>query len=103
MDGLTDHRQPGPRRGRHADNGNGDGVGGLGIRGDKTNLKRNIMITDNWTVDDDTQAATRFVINLTNVQNLTVTGNRQPIANGAAFVRDSGTSGTRVVRNNDTN
>jgi hypothetical protein len=37
---------------------------------------------------------------LANVQNLTVTGNRQPIANGAALVRDTGTTGTRTVSGN---
>jgi hypothetical protein len=42
------------------------------------------------------------VINLANVQNLTVTGNRQPIDNGATFVGDQNTTGTRTVANNDT-
>ncbi len=83
-----------------ADNGNADGLGGLGIRADKTNLKTNLVITNNWTSDDDSRSG-GAVINLANVQNLTVTGNRQPIAGRAAFVADSGTSGTRVVSGND--
>ena len=42
-----------------ANNGNADGLGGLGIRADKANLKRNLVITNNWTIDNDTQSATR--------------------------------------------
>ena len=84
-----------------ADNGNADGLGGLGIRADASNLKRNVTITDNSTIDDDTRQASRAVINIANVENLTITGNRQPIANGSAFVQDSGTTGTRVVSGND--
>jgi cold shock CspA family protein len=101
MDGLTitgNHVNIGAAT---ADNGNADGLGGLGIRADKANLKRNVVITNNTTGDNDTQSASRGVIYLANVQNLTVTGNRQPIANGAGFVRDSGTSGTRTVSGND--
>jgi hypothetical protein len=83
------------------DNGNFDGLGGLGIRIDKANLKRGVTITNNWTSDNDTQSSSRGVIYLANVQNLVVTGNTQPISNGAALVRDSGTSGTRTVGGND--
>jgi hypothetical protein len=84
------------------DNGNYDGLGGLGIRIDKANLKRGLTITDNWTSDNDTQSSSRGVIYLANVRDLVVTGNTQPISNGAALVRDSGTSGTRTVSGNDT-
>jgi hypothetical protein len=83
-----------------ADNGNFDGIGGLAIRGDATNLKRNITITNNWTMDDDTRPATRFVMYLHNVENLTVTNNRQPIDYGK-LLSDVGTSGTRIVSGND--
>jgi len=83
-------------------NGNADGLGGLGIRADKSNLKTNVTITDNWTIDDDTQPTGRAVIYLANVQNLTVTGNRQPIVNGASFLHDTGTTGTRTVSGNNT-
>ena len=85
-----------------ADNGNADGLGGLGIRSDKANLKRDFVVTNNWTVDNDTRSSTRFVLNLANVQNLTVTGNRQPISNGSGFLIDANTTGTRVVGGNDT-
>ena len=85
-----------------ADNGNSDGVGGLGIRSDKANIKRNFVFTNNWTIDDDTRSTTRFVLNLANVNNLTVTGNRQPITNGSGFLIDVNTTGTRVVSGNDT-
>ena len=84
-----------------ANNGNADGLGGLGIRADKANLKRNLVITNNWTIDNDTQSATRTVFNLANVWNLTVTGNRQPITNGSGFVGDTGTTGSRLVSGND--
>ena len=84
-----------------ADNGNADGLGGLGIRSDKANLKRDFVFTNNWTVDNDTRSSTRFVINLANVQNLTITGNRQPITNGSGWVGDVNTTGTRVVSGND--
>jgi len=83
-----------------ANNGSADGLGGLGIRADKTNRKTNVVITNNTTTDNDTQSSSRGVMYLANVQNLTVTGNRQPIANGAALVRDTGTTGTRTVSGN---
>ena len=101
MDGLTvtgNRVHIGPATGN---NGNADGLGGLGIRADKGNTKRNVTITNNWTVDDDTRSSTRFVINLANVHNLTITGNRQPIANGSGFVGDTNTTGTRVVKDNN--
>jgi hypothetical protein len=101
MDNLTitgNRVHQGPAQ---ANNGNADGLGGLGIRADKANLKRNFVITNNWTVDNDIQSASRTVLNLDNVQNLTVTGNRQPIANGSGFVRDTGTTGSRVVSGNN--
>jgi hypothetical protein len=85
-----------------ADNGNADGLGGLGIRADKANLKRDFVFTNNWTVDNDIRSSTRFVMNLANVQNLTVTGNRQPITNGSRFLIDVNTTGRRVVSGNDT-
>ena len=103
MDGLTITGNQVHFGAATADNGNADGIGGLGIRADKSNLKRDVVITNNTTTDNDTQSSSRGVIYLANVRNLTVTGNRQPIANGAAFVRDSGTTGTRVVSGNNTN
>jgi hypothetical protein len=84
-----------------SNNGNFDGLGGLGIRADKSNLKRNVVITNNTTGDNDTQPSSRAVIYLAKVQNLTITGNRQPIASGAALVHDTGTTGTRVVSGNN--
>ena len=60
------------------------------------------MFTNNWTIDDDTRSSTRFVLNLANVKNLTVTGNRQPITNGSGFLIDVNTTGSRVVSGNDT-
>ncbi len=101
MDGLTITGNQVHFGAATADNGNADGIGGLGIRADKANLKRNVVITNNTTTDNDTQSSSRGVIYLANVQNLTITGNRQPIANGAAFVRDSGTTGTRTVSGNN--
>ena len=101
MDGLTVTGNRVHAGAATVDNGNADGLGGLGVRADKSNLKRNVVITNNTTTDNDTQSASRRVMYLANVQNLTVTGNRQPIANGAALVLDTGTSGTRTVSGND--
>ena len=101
MDGLTITGNRVHTGAATANNGNYDGLGGLGIRADKSNLKRNVVITNNTTTDNDTQSASRGVIYLAHVANLTVTGNRQPIAHGAALVRDSGTTGTRVVSGNN--
>lgn len=83
-----------------ANNGNFDGLGGLGIRADKANKKTNVVITNNTTTDNDTQSR-RAVMYLANVQNLTVTGNRQPIVNGSSLVHDTGTTGTRTVSGNN--
>ena len=101
MDGLTITGNRVHAGAATANNGNADGLGGLGIRADKANLKRNLVITNNWTIDNDTQSATRTVFNLANVWNLTVTGNRQPITNGSGFVGDTGTTGSRLVSGND--
>jgi hypothetical protein len=101
MDGLTITGNRVHVGAATADNGNADGLGGLGIRADKSNLKRNVTITNNTTTDNDTRSTTRTVMNFANVQNLTVTGNRQPIANGSAFVLDTGTTGTRVISANN--
>lgn len=101
MDGLTITGNRVHVGAATADNGNADGLGGLGIRADKSNLKRNVTITNNSTPDDDTRASSAAVISLANVENLIVTGNHQPIANGSAFVRDTGTTGTRAVSGND--
>jgi hypothetical protein len=100
MDGLTITGNRIHAGAATSNNGNYDGIGGLAIRGDKANVKHNIVITNNTTSDNDTQASSRAVINLANVQNLTVTGNRQPITS-AALLRDSSTSGTRTVSGNN--
>ena len=100
MDGLTITGNRVHVGAATADNGNADGLGGLGIRADKSNPKTNFVITDNTTLDQETRSG-EAVIALANVDNLTVTGNRQPIANGAALLRDSGTTGTRLVSGND--
>jgi hypothetical protein len=100
MDGLTvtgNRVWVGPAT---ADNGNADGLGGLGVRSDKANLKNDFVFTNNWTADNDTRSSSRSVMSLANVHNLTVTGNTQPISNGSAFVSDSGTSGARNVSGN---
>jgi hypothetical protein len=101
MDGLTItgnrvHVGPAVPTGRYE-----EGLGGLGIRSDKANLKRNFTITDNWTADDDVRQVAAAVLNLRNVENLVVTGNRQPITGRATFLSDPGTTGTRVVDEND--
>ncbi len=101
MDGLTIDGNRVHFGAATADNGNADGLGGLGIRADKTNRKTNVVITNNTTADDDTRPSSTAVIYLANVQNLTVTGNPQPTASGAALLRDTGTTGTRTVSGND--
>ena len=101
MDGLTitgNRVHVGPAT---ADNGNADGLGGLGIRADGANRKRNFVITNNTTTDNDTRSATRSVMNFANIEGLTVTGNRQPVANGAGLVGASATTGTRLISGND--
>jgi hypothetical protein len=80
------------------DNSNA-GIGGLSVRADKANIKRNFVITNNWTVDNHSRSSSRSVINLANVHNLTITGNRQPVQAGS-FLDDENTTGRRVVRNN---
>ena len=75
------------------------GIGGLSVRADKANIKRNFVITNNWTVDNHSRSSSRSVINLANVHNLTITGNRQPVQAGS-FLDDENTTGRRVVRNN---
>jgi hypothetical protein len=80
-------------------NGNYTGLGGLGIRADKANVKNDYVITNNWTATPNSGPGA--VMFFTNVHNLTVTGNRQPIVNGAVLVSDTGTTGTRTVSAND--
>jgi hypothetical protein len=82
-------------------NGGFDGLGGLGIRADKANLKRGITITGNWTPDDDTQGDDRSVMHFAHVEDLVITDNHQPITGGARLVRDDDGSGARDIRDND--
>ena len=79
-----------------ADNGNADGLGGLGIRADKANLKRRYTIEGNRTSTPDTRPSTRYVMNLANVQGLIVRNNVQPISNGSGLV-NAGAGSTGVV------
>ena len=102
MDGLTVTNNKVLHGAATSDNGNADGLGGLGIRADKTNAKKNFVIKDNTTTDDDVRSSGRSVMNFVNVENLTVTGNKQPISNGASLVSDTGTTGTRNVGGNVT-
>jgi len=83
-------------------NGSQTGLGGLGVRADKTNAKHNFVITDNVTTHPDTRSMSRATMNFANVENLTVTGNKQPVTNGALLLSDTGTTGTRVVSGNTT-
>jgi hypothetical protein len=101
MDGLTITRNKVYKGAATRNNGNFDGLGGLGIRIDKANLKRNVTITDNWTADNDTQSR-RAVMYLANVRGLRVTGNTQRISGSSRFVSDRGTTGTRRVTGNRT-
>lgn len=84
------------------DNGNVDGLGGLGIRADKSNEKQHFTITGNRTADDDTQGGDGAVMRFAHVDGLVITDNRQPISNGAPLVRDADGSGARDIRDNDT-
>jgi hypothetical protein len=84
-------------RGSSASDG---GIGGLDIRANRSNSKTDFVIRNNRS--DVATRRTGTVIDLVNVRNLTVVDNTQPIANGATFLRDSGTSGTRTVSGNDT-
>ena len=63
--------------------------------------KKNFVITDNVTTHTDTRSSSRSTMNLANVENLTVTGNKQP-STGAQLLSDTGTTGTRVVSGNTT-
>jgi hypothetical protein len=84
-----------------SNNGNFDGLGGLGIRADKANQKYNFVITDNTTADNDTQSK-RDVMYFDHVSNLRITGNRQPIAGTSALVSALHTAGTVVISGNNT-
>ncbi len=84
-----------------SNNGNFDGLGGLGIRADKANQKYNFVITNNTTADNDTQSK-RDVMYLDHVSNLRITGNRQPIAGTSALVSALHTAGTVVISGNNT-
>ena len=75
------------------DNGNADGLGGLGIRADKINVKRRYVIEDNRTSTPDTRPATRAVINLVNVTGGAVRRNDQPIQNGSRLLTMTGCTG----------
>ena len=75
---------------------NADGLGGLGIRADKANLKRRYTIEGNRTSTPDTRPSTRYVMNLANVQGLIVRNNVQPISNGSGLV-NAGAGSTGVV------
>lgn len=79
-----------------ADNGNADGLGGLGIRADKSNPKTGYRIEGNTTATPDTRPSTRYVMSFANVNGLTVRGNTQPIVNGSALV-NAGTGSTNVT------
>lgn len=96
MDGLTVTGNNVIRGAWTADNGNADGLGGLGIRADKTNPKSNYVIEDNRTSTPDTRSSTRFVMSFANVAGLTVRNNVQPITNGSGLV-NPGAGSTGVV------
>lgn len=95
MDGLTVTGNNVIRGAWTADNGNADGLGGLGIRADKTNPKTNYVIEGNTTATVDTRSSTRSVMSFANVNGLTVRNNVQPIANGSRLVAHTGS--TNVV------
>jgi hypothetical protein len=82
-------------------NGGFPGLGGLGIRADKDNIKRGITITGNRTADDDTQGDERSVMHFAHVEDLVITDNHQPIGGGAKLVRDVDGGGARDIRDND--
>jgi hypothetical protein len=83
------------------DNGGFPGLGGLGIRADKSNSKRGFTIVGNWTGDDDTQGDRASVMHFAHVEDLVITDNAQPIAGGARLVRDVDGGGARDIRDND--
>ena len=93
MDGLTVTGNNVIRGAWTADNGNADGLGGLGIRADKTNPKTNYVIEDNRTSTPDTRPSTRSVINLVNVTGGAVRRNDQPIQNGSRLLTMTGCTG----------
>lgn len=93
MDGLTVTGNNVIRGAWTADNGNADGLGGLGIRADKTNPKSNYVIEDNRTSTPDTRSSTRSVINLVNVTGGAVRRNDQPISNGSRLLTMTGCTG----------
>lgn len=95
MDGLTVTGNNVIRGAWTADNGNADGLGGLGIRADKTNPKSNYRIEGNTTATPDTRSSTRSVMSFANVNGLTVRNNVQPITNGSKLVTHTGS--TNVV------
>jgi hypothetical protein len=99
MDGLTITRNKVYKGAATGNNGNYDGIGGLAIRIDKANPKRNVTISDNWSGDNDTQSR-RAVMYLANVRGLRVTGNTQRISGNSRLVSDRATSGTRRVTGN---
>ena len=93
MDRLTVEGNEVIRGAALPNNGNFDGLGGLGVRADKTNVKRGYIIRDNRTTHPDTRqnSTPRAVMNLTAVDGLTISGNVQPITGNARLV-DAGTS-----------
>jgi hypothetical protein len=82
---------PGPK------NGNATGLGGLGIRMNKANVKRNVTITNNWTLTPNTMSGA--VMNFASVSNLTVTGNTQPLTSGK-LVSDLNGTGVHIITPN---
>ena len=100
MDGLTITGNTVVRGAVGPANGSATGLGGLGIRADKANVKRDLVISNNTTAVPDTRASTRATMNLAAVEDLTVTGNRQPAPSGAKLLTDTGTTGTRIVSGN---
>ena len=72
------------------DNGNYDLLGGLGIRCTDQELeKTDIYIVGNTSEDPDEQTGSSGVMYFSYTTNLTVTGNRQPIAGTATFINGS--------------
>ena len=79
------------------DNGNYDNLGGLGIRCTDQELeKTDIYIVGNTTEDPDSQTGSSGVMYFSYTTNLTVTGNRQPIAGTATLI--NGSSNTNVTQ-----
>jgi hypothetical protein len=78
-------------------NGNYAGIGGLAIRADDPNPKIDFVITGNKTTTP--HARTDAVMRFVNVNNLTITGNTQPLSSGT-LVRDTGGSGIHTITPN---